>query len=115
MKCISYLLFLAIMKINCFNFLNEVKKFKLFNPYTDLQKIVKDEEIINEEKFCINCKFYLSDSKCSLYPKVDDFDRINYLVSGYKSKNNTNYYYCHTARSNENMCSNDGINYEKNI
>jgi hypothetical protein len=103
------------MKINGFNFFSEIKKFKLFNPYGDLQKMIEDAKNINEEKFCVNCKFYLSNSKCSRYPKIDNSELIDYLVSGNanKLKDNTKYYYCSTARSSENMCTKDGLNYEQ--
>jgi len=117
MKFLSNLILLTIMKINGFNFFTEIKKFKLFNPHRDLQKMVEDAKNINEEKFCVNCKFYLSNSRCSHYPKIDDSELLDYLVSGNANKlkniDDIKYYYCSTARSSERMCTKDGLNYEQ--
>lgn len=66
-----------------------------------------------EEKFCKNCKFFKKDfftetkyGSCSRFP----FQQSYYLVDGY-NESPTNYYYCSTARSSENMCGKEGKYY----
>ena len=66
------------------------------------------------EKFCINCKHFkptLSHpvfAKCKAFPKEVD-NKIDYLVLGRPKKE---YYYCSTARQDEDMCGPDGKCYE---
>lgn len=59
---------------------------------------------LDKTRFCYNCKHFISDvingvefGKCSAFPKVSD----------------DSYYYCGTARSNSDMCGEDGALYRK--
>lgn len=72
-------------------------------------------------RFCCNCKHFISDSingiefgKCYAFPKVD-VEYTDYLVSGMidVDNSNNNYHYCGTARSNTDMCGEDGALYRK--
>lgn len=68
-------------------------------------------------KFCINCKYFISDndtdeySKCSLFEKKEG--KINFLVNGIKKEEN--YQYCYVSRSSNNMCGEEGKYYKKKI
>ena len=64
-------------------------------------------------KFCKNCKYFIPGIEdkygiCSMFPKKD---KNYYLVTGvYDPVDYSNYYYCVTARSNEDLC---GLNAKK--
>jgi hypothetical protein len=74
--------------------------------------IISSKQI--KPKLCIQCKHFIPDNghgkfgKCSLFHRVDG--NINYLVNG---ENKSEYYYCSTARSSNNMCSEEGKHYKK--
>jgi len=63
-------------------------------------------------KFCVNCKYFIKGNtkdeygKCSMFQK----ENIHFLVNG--NKNNDYYYYCTTARSNQDMCGVNGTKYK---
>jgi len=68
-------------------------------------------------KFCIHCKHFTKPlftrnefGKCLMFPNIIQPD--NYYVTGKIKKNNQDYYYCSTARSQSNMCGNEGKFYE---
>jgi hypothetical protein len=69
--------------------------------FTELKQI--------KPKLCINCKYFISDndsgrfSKCSLFPL--EINNYNFLVNGIEE---TEYYYCSTARNFDNMCGIEG-------
>lgn len=68
-----------------------------------------------EQKFCINCKHFIKQSKysspeygkCLKYPR--DITDTKYLVTGIKDM--SNYFFCTTARGTG-MCGPDGKDYE---
>ena len=57
--------------------------------------------------------------KCGAFPKINT-DYTNYLITGVRDieSKQVNYYFCGTARSNNDMCGEDGslyrIKYSKN-
>ena len=67
-------------------------------------------------KLCINCKYFLTDfasnkfGKCLLFQK--EGNKVYKLVNG-NHVDNDQYYYCVTARENENMCGKEGKMYKK--
>jgi hypothetical protein len=74
----------------------------------------------DKSRFCYNCKHFIKDDmgveygKCGAFPKINN-EYTNYLITGIrdiKSKDD-NYYYCGTARSNRDMCGEDGSLYRK--
>ena len=80
----------------------------------------------DKTRFCYTCKHFI-DSKngiefgrCAAFPRIDN-DYTNYLVSGKRDMYiiDDNYYYCGTARSNSDMCGQDGslyrIKYPKSL
>ena len=42
--------------------------------------------------------------KCSLFPQMNNADRLNYLVTSEQTETPTQYHYCITARTYSNMC-----------
>jgi hypothetical protein len=74
--------------------------------------IISSKQI--KPKLCIQCKHFIPDKgngefgKCSFFPRAEC--KINYLVNG---ENKGEYYYCSTARSSNNMCSEEGKYYKK--
>ena len=73
--------------------------------------------VSNSSKLCVNCRYFMpcdssaSFSKCSQFPlsKIS----TNFLVTGNPDYISSNYYYCSSARSNENMCGTNGTKYKK--
>jgi len=67
-------------------------------------------------KFCVNCKFIITDnktneySKCSLFPREDT---NYYLVRGIQNIEDIDYSYCSTARIYNHMCGKEGKLYKK--
>lgn len=65
------------------------------------------------EKICINCKHIIKSnsdpkySKCSLFPLKDS----HFLVTGNKTDNE--FFYCSTARENNDMCGKNATKYRK--
>jgi len=71
--------------------------------------------IINTQKLCVNCKFFVKEfmkdnvyGKCALFTKTDK--NVNYLVTGIHD-NTDEYYYCSTARTYDDMCGEEGKKY----
>jgi hypothetical protein len=72
----------------------------------------------DKPKFCYNCKYFINDDmgieygKCGAFPKINN-DYTNYLITGIRDNVNkdANYYFCGTARSNRDMCGEDGSLY----
>jgi len=78
---------------------------------------------------CVNCKFFrhgsqsgkiVSDNKygkCALYPVVTNTQKtVDFLVTGVKDIEITDYIYCTTARKFSHMCGTEGRLYEnKNL
>ena len=68
-------------------------------------------------KFCIHCKYFLTDhnidrfSKCSLFPRKED---NTFVVNGIQENNNVQYYHCTTARSDSKMCGIEGKRFVPN-
>ena len=69
--------------------------------------------LIINNKFCINCKYFITDNlnvkygRCLLFPKeIND-----YLVTG--NKNDLEYYYCSTARDNDLKCGQNATLYRQ--
>ena len=69
------------------------------------------------DPICVNCKFFKSDyfrskyGKCTRFPNGDS--NVYYLVTGKKSAENVDYFYCNTARQYEEMCGLEGKKFEK--
>jgi hypothetical protein len=67
-------------------------------------------------KLCIQCKHLLPTNRdvfgrCSLFPRESIV--ANYLVTGMDDKSNADhYFYCSTARTNEDMCGKEGIKFQ---
>jgi len=63
-------------------------------------------------KLCLNCKHFIKDNddskfgKCSLFQK----EKLNFymMVNGISENKDIEYYYCATARNNEDMCGKEG-------
>jgi hypothetical protein len=72
---------------------------------------VKHTKLI-KQKFCFNCKYFISDyeddkfAKCSLYPIIKEDN--SYLVTGIDRQENVDYNYCTVARNFEKMCGENG-------
>jgi hypothetical protein len=74
-------------------------------------------------KLCVDCKFFRKSlfrsntyGVCTLFPKEDVSaeEAIHFLVDGIDKKKNTEYYYCSTARSFDDMCGRNGTMFEQN-
>jgi len=73
-----------------------------------------------QKKLCIDCKYFMHNRKifdqkmygrCTLFPQKNS--PLNYLVPGIDDKLvTTSYFYCFTARNDENMCGNEGKKFE---
>lgn len=70
------------------------------------------------EKLCMNCKYFKNSffrdnkfGKCSLFPKEET--NKYHLVDGSPSIPETEYTYCSTARSYDDMCGTDGFYFVK--
>ena len=63
------------------------------------------------QKFCVNCKFFLPDNKNNNFAKCAYFSKINenFLVTGID--NPKEYTYCSIARNNEHLCGKDATKY----
>lgn len=63
-------------------------------------------------KLCVNCKYFKHSflgnkyGKCTLFPKDQDEDNIDFFVTG---KND--FMYCSTARIADDMCGKEGTKY----
>jgi hypothetical protein len=74
---------------------------------------------VSSNNFCKNCRFYIQNfkdpqySKCYRFPKI--YDDYNYLVTGKESDENTEFYYCSTARMSDILCGEKGNKYEKKL
>jgi hypothetical protein len=73
-------------------------------------------------KNCFNCKYYIQNkyvndiifAKCIYYPIK--LDKVFDLISGKLIEDNSDYQYCITARTYNNLCGSSGKNYqEKNL
>ena len=94
--------------------------FFLFNLLVALS--LKPDKI----RFCHNCKHFINDDmgvefgKCGAFPKINN-DYTNYLISGVRDieSKDENYHFCGIARSNRDMCGEDGslyrMKYDKNL
>jgi hypothetical protein len=65
-------------------------------------------------KICINCKYFISNnnnnnkfSKCSLFPKEDNYILVNGIHE------DKEYHYCSTSRRIDEMCGKEGKLYKK--
>jgi len=69
-------------------------------------------------KFCINCKYFISDNRasefgrCSIF-KIKDSTSADFLITGIT--NADDYSYCSTTRNYNHMCGKEGKYYKKNI
>ena len=85
---------------------------------------------LTQIKICVNCKFYMPDDKCGLFPRLEKFessqvdvqykqDMLDFLVNGKKvpvlKKKPESYYYCSTAREFKDMCGTEGSKYEPHV
>jgi hypothetical protein len=68
-----------------------------------------------KQKVCFNCKHFKKTlfnqnqfGRCKLFPKES-----NELVGEYKPKIKIDYYFCSTARDNDDMCGKEGFFFEK--
>lgn len=81
----------------------------LFLPIFCLQEI--------KPKFCINCRYFITDNNNYKYAKCSLFQRkendIYRLISGMHEDKNNEYQYCSVARDVENMCGLEGKMYKK--
>jgi hypothetical protein len=75
------------------------------------------QSIKNTPNLCIHCKHYTKDffsnseyGKCLLFLRKKDND--NFLVNGKKYDDKPNYYYCSTARTNDDLCGKEGKFYQ---
>ena len=67
-----------------------------------------------KQKLCINCKYFIKPSslsdnaygRCASFPYLTN--DVNFLVTGI---GNPQFYYCSTARSDKDMCGQNGRNY----
>jgi hypothetical protein len=75
---------------------------------------------VSQTKFCTNCKYFMKDGffasntfgRCQKYSKTNDMTS-EYLVTGQYRKPISNYYYCSTVRSSNDMCGPSGKDFEK--
>jgi hypothetical protein len=71
----------------------------------------------SKPKFCMNCKYFLTDkktdefSKCSLFPLEPNNE--TFLVNGILKDEILDYYYCTTTREFDDMCGKEGFLYKK--
>jgi hypothetical protein len=88
--------------------------------YTLFVAIIVNTFSHSQTNFCINCKYFMKNGfftsnqfgRCQKYFKTNDITS-EYLVSGeYKTPIN-DYYYCSTARSDNNMCGIRGKDFKK--
>ena len=85
-------------------------------------KLFSNNILHKTQNFCVDCKFYISDSylfgsgkefgKCKLYYDVKDYDR-DFLVTGIKKEIKKKYTYCSICRDNDDMCGKQGIQFVK--
>jgi len=68
-------------------------------------------------KFCIHCKYFLTDhnidrfSKCSLFPRIED---NTVIINGIQENKELQYLHCTTARSSSYMCGIEGKRFVPN-
>lgn len=64
-------------------------------------------------KYCENCKFFIPYEQYNEYGKCSKFPLINNLGLVSKEKEIKDYFYCATARCQENMCGIEAKEYVK--
>jgi hypothetical protein len=80
----------------------------------------------DKPRFCYNCKHFIKNELGDEYGKCGAFLKLyneytNYLITGSRDIENKddNYYYCGVARSNPDMCGEEGslyrMKYDKNL
>lgn len=75
--------------------------------------------VVEPTKFCVDCKFCMKiiDDirfiKCKKFRKINNDEAMEFLVTGVYRENPDKYYFCSTARSDENMCGANGSKFEK--
>jgi hypothetical protein len=86
-------------------------KLNIYNLLIILLTLTNSLIIYN--KFCINCKYFINNDgknvkygKCLLFPKENN----DFLVTG--NKNDLEYYFCSTIRSNDYKCGVNGTLYK---
>jgi hypothetical protein len=64
-------------------------------------------------KFCVNCRYFISNNDGSEYGKCSQFpiENTKYLINGIVAE--TEYYSCNTARTWESLCGKDAKEYKK--
>jgi len=90
------------------------------NIYFLLNMMVALSLKLDKIRFCYDCKHFIKNDlgveygKCGAFPKINN-DYTTYLITGIRDIEieDDNYYYCGTARSNNNMCGEDGSLYRK--
>ena len=71
---------------------------------------------LNKPKFCVDCKYFITDNdsnkygKCSLFPKVEK--NVYRLVNGAENKK-VDYNFCYLVRQSDLFCGEKGTMYKK--
>jgi hypothetical protein len=69
-------------------------------------------------KFCINCKYFITDNntdkfaRCSLFPREEN-NQIYTLVNGVHEDTMIEYHFCSVSRDIDRMCGKEGKMYKK--
>ena len=81
--------------------------------FTFLYMFLLTNSLEIKPKFCVNCRYFISNNNRPEYGKCSKFpiENTKYLVDGIVTE--TEYYSCNTARSWENYCGKDGKEYKK--
>jgi len=72
----------------------------------------------NNDKFCVNCKFFMNTStekfgRCKLFIKEKNTDLNYYLVTGIEYLEPTDYQFCSLVRSDKDKCGTPAIHYKE--
>ena len=81
--------------------------------FTFLYMFLLTNSLETKPKFCVNCRYFISNNDRPEYGKCSKFSLENtkYLVNGIVSE--TEYYSCNTARTWESLCGKDAKEYKK--
>lgn len=72
------------------------------------------------DKFCVNCKFFINASnekfgRCKLFIRENNNDLDYYLVTGVKALEPTDYQFCSLVRSDKDKCGVGAIHYREKL
>jgi hypothetical protein len=113
---LTYQYILPLSSRGLFNWiLNRGKSSKTVVP-----NILKKNGTNEVYKFCVDCEHFLPQingatyGKCKAFPRTDTLKKVetDYMVSGFFSEAEVEYFYCSSAREYEHMCGRNGTKFQ---